>query len=121
MDARVSTTIAYMKDNLRREVRVTGLSPSINLSSSRLRHVFTAETGVSPGRYLHMLRMKQARELLETTFLTVKEITPLVGMRGESHFVQAFKQTFGLTPAGYRREYLRGINVTNPCPDSVAN
>jgi transcriptional regulator GlxA family with amidase domain len=117
MDARVSTTIAYLKDNLRREVRVTGLTPSINLSSSRLRHVFTAETGVSPGRYLHMLRMKQARELLETTFLTVKEVTSLVGMRGGSHFVQAFKHTYGLTPAEYRREYLSSIKVTDPCAD----
>ena len=39
---------------------------------SRLRHLFKAEIGLPPARYVRMRKMQEAKLLLETTFLTVK-------------------------------------------------
>jgi hypothetical protein len=61
-----------------------------------------AETGTTPTQYLRSLRMQHARELLETTFFSVKEITNLVGLRSESHLVTDFRRDYGFTPAQYR-------------------
>ncbi|MGH9906870.1 MAG: helix-turn-helix domain-containing protein, partial [Pyrinomonadaceae bacterium] len=40
--------------------------------------------------------------LLETSFLSVKEITHSVGLNDESHFVRDFKAVYGFPPTRYR-------------------
>lgn len=57
---------------------------------------------MSIGEYLKNLRMQKAGELLETTSLSVKEVGAAVGMLDQSHFVRAFKKSYGLTPSQYR-------------------
>ena len=78
------------------------LSQAVNLSPSRLHELFKYETGTSPVKYLKALRMEHARELLETSFLSVKEIRARVGEGDESNFTRAFKRAFGDTPSQYR-------------------
>ncbi|HEX9919470.1 MAG TPA: helix-turn-helix domain-containing protein, partial [Pyrinomonadaceae bacterium] len=75
-------------------------------------HLFKAETGSSPARYLKALRLERARELLETTFLSVKEIRALVGFNDDSHFARDFRATYGLTPQQYRERYHLGLGAT---------
>jgi len=53
-------------------------------------------------QYLRLLRMERAKYLLETSFLSVKEITHSVGLNDESHFVRDFKKAYGAPPARYR-------------------
>jgi AraC-like DNA-binding protein len=95
-----------MTVDLRHEVSLGELAQSFNLSASRLRHLFKAETGVSPVQYLQAQRMQKARELLETTFLNVKEVMLEVGVKDKSHFIKGFKKAYGLTPSQYRTQYL---------------
>lgn len=47
--------------------------------------------------------MEKARYLLETSFLSVKEITHSVGLNDESHFVRDFKKAYGEPPTRYRK------------------
>ena len=61
---------------------------------------------VSPGSYIRDLRVKKARELLETTSLSIKEIRLRVGMSDESHFTRYFKKAFGVTPSRHRAKAL---------------
>lgn len=91
-----------MRDNLRLELSLTGLAHSVNLSVWRLSHVFRAEVGMSPIQYLKVLRIEKAKHLLETSFLSVKEITHIVGLKDESHFVRDFKKAYGVSPTPYR-------------------
>ena len=58
-----------------------------------------------PIRYLRLLRMERAKELLESSFLSVKEIAHQVGLNDESHFVRDFKATYGFSPALYRSNF----------------
>jgi hypothetical protein len=46
--------------------------------------------------------MERAGDLLETSFLSVKEIAHAVGLNDESHFVRDFKTIYGVTPTRYR-------------------
>jgi transcriptional regulator GlxA family with amidase domain len=69
-------------------------------------YLFKAEMRVSPGLYIRNLRVKRARELLETTSLSVKEIRLRVGMSDESHFTRYFKKAFGVTPSRHRAKAL---------------
>ena len=105
MDPRVQKVIARMRDYLHRRLSSVELAQSVNLSPSRLHWLFKDEIGMSPARYLQSLRMRRAKELLETTFLSVKEVMAKVGVSDESHFVRDFKKFYGCTPAQYRAEF----------------
>jgi CheY-like chemotaxis protein/AraC-like DNA-binding protein len=102
MDPRVETVVTRLKEEFRRDPPLSEMAQLVNLSPSRLRYLFKKETGVAPGHYLKVFRLEQAKELLETTFLSVKEIISSVGVNDQSHFIRAFKRSYGLTPAQYR-------------------
>jgi AraC-like DNA-binding protein len=108
MDGRVLKAVALIQDNLHREVTTGGLATAVNLSPSRLHQLFKDEIDLSPGKYLRLLRMQRAKDLLENTFLSVKQIMAKIGVTDESHFVRDFKRTYGFTPARYRRQCQNG-------------
>lgn len=102
MDQRVQRIQEVMRDNLSRDLPLRGLAQAVNLSVWRLCHIFRIEVGLSPIQYLKILRMEKAKGLLETSFLSVKEITHIVGLSDESHFVRDFKRAYGVPPTLYR-------------------
>lgn len=89
-------------ENLHREITLTELASSVNLSVWRLCHIFRSDLGMSPIRYLKTLRLEKAKYLLENSFLSIKEITYRVGINDESHFVRDFKKTYGNAPSQHR-------------------
>jgi len=102
MDRRVQYARQIIANDLRHSPKLSELASSVNLSPSRLSHLFKTETGVSLGRYLKRARMDSARHLLTTSFLTVKQVMVSVGINDISHFARCFKDTYGLTPTEYR-------------------
>jgi transcriptional regulator GlxA family with amidase domain len=105
MDYRVQSVIRAMKLALGEPHSVDSLARSVNLSTWRLCHIFKSETRQPPLQYLRTLRMQEARKLLETTFLSVKQVMFEVGLKDESHFVRDFKRVYGASPAEYRRRH----------------
>ena len=73
-----------------------------------------------PIRYLRLLRMERAKDLLESSFLSVKEIAFQVGVNDESHFVRDFKSTYGFSPALYRSHF-QGNDVEEKPTGSKGN
>jgi AraC family transcriptional regulator of arabinose operon len=106
MEPRVHRAIRLMTADLRRQTSLDEAARSVNLSASRLRHLFKHEIGVSPARFLKAQRMQKAEKLLETTFLSVKEVMLKVGFKHRGHFVRGFKKVYGLSPSQYRLQYL---------------
>ena len=120
MDVRVRKTVELMRANLDKELRLTAIAQSVNLSVWRLCHIFRSDLGISPIHYLRSLRMERAKDLLETSFLSVKEIAHRVGLNDESHFVRDFKVIYGLTPISYRNSFLHGsTDETDPIAKSA--
>jgi transcriptional regulator GlxA family with amidase domain len=78
MDRRVQTVIALMRNNLEYELPLSELVRVVNLSPSHLQRLFKAELGITTFRYMKLLRMERARYLLESSFLSVKEIMKTV-------------------------------------------
>ncbi len=107
MDRRVQIVIKFMEAYLDRPLSLNELARSVNLSPWRLSHIFKSETRTPPLQYLRTLRMEQAKVLLETTFLSVKQIMTEVGVRDGSHFVRDFKTVYGLSPTRYRQSFFR--------------
>lgn len=105
MDKRVEKIIQMMRADVSGELSLNEFAQSVNLSVWRLCHIFKSDVGMPPIRYLRLLRMERAKDLLESSFLSVKEIAYQVGLNDESHFVRDFKSTYGFSPALYRSQF----------------
>jgi transcriptional regulator GlxA family with amidase domain len=110
MDSRVQKIQQIMRENLDRELPLVELAQYVNLSPWRLCHLFRADTGMPPIKYLRQLRLEAAKQLLEVSFLSIKEITYKVGINDESHFVRDFKRMYGMPPSIYRMMFAEQTN-----------
>ena len=91
---------------------VSDLALELNLSESRLQHLFKQTTGVGLGHLLTEKRLLKAARLLAGTELRIKEIAAAVGYEHTSSFSRAFEQRFAQSPNVYRRE-----SRAEPAPD----
>jgi transcriptional regulator GlxA family with amidase domain len=117
-DFRIAEAVRLIESNFDRDLDFNALAETLNLSASRFRHLFKAETGMSFRKYLRQQRMKQAKHLLETSFLSVKETAKRAGIGNISHFVRDFEKEFGLSPARYRKQYHRAVKEQLSLPES---
>lgn len=74
-----------------------------NMSASRFSHLFKERIGISFKRYVTLLRVEQAKELLKTTDFTVLRIANECGLNNESLLYRTFKTHVGMTPKEYRK------------------
>ena len=111
MDQRIRTTIDLMESHLQSELSLEEMAQCVNLSASRLRHLFKAETGVAPAQYLKVIRLRRAQELITTTYLSMKQVMSKVGVHDTGHFAKDFKRIYGLTPGEYRERH-RDANLS---------
>lgn len=88
--------------NAHQQLSPADLAEQAQLSPRRFIHLFRAETGTTPARFLKSLRMQQAKDLLENSFLATREIIRRVGLSNESHFARDFKRYYGVTPGQLR-------------------
>ncbi len=102
MDNRIKLICSEIDSDPGCSFRITDLTRAVNLSSSRLQHLFKSETGRTIPRYLKDARMEKARLLLDSTFLSIKEIMHRVGISSDSHFARDFREASGLSPTEYR-------------------
>ena len=63
---------------------------------------FKNATGKTPSNYLQELRVGVAKELLQTSNLSVQDITYQVGYNDISHLAALFKKYLNATPSEYR-------------------
>jgi AraC-like DNA-binding protein len=110
VDKRVEKILEMMREDVRGELCLAEFAQSVNLSVWRLCHIFKSDVGMPPIKYLRLLRMERAKGLLESSFLSVKEIAFQVGLNDESHFVRDFKSTYGHSPAIYRAQFKRNAD-----------
>ncbi|MDX6443918.1 MAG: AraC family transcriptional regulator [Blastocatellia bacterium] len=96
-----------IEDNFHLRLDLSDMAKAVNLSPWRLAHLFKAEVGISPLRYLTLVRLQKARHFLETSFLTVREIASTVGIPNASHFTKRFKAAYGSSPAQHRAAHFR--------------
>jgi AraC-like DNA-binding protein len=106
-DRRIQVVKILIEDNFHRKLALTDMARVVNLSPWRLGHLFKDKVGISPQRYLNLVRLQKARNYLETGFLTVREIATRVGMPSAGHFTRSFKAAYGSSPLEHRNAHFR--------------
>jgi AraC family transcriptional regulator, arabinose operon regulatory protein len=103
VDSRVRRAVDLLKAHPDRRFTIPELARAVNLSHWHFTHLFLRETNISPTQFSRQMKFDTARNLLETSFLSVKEIMAAVGINDKSHFTKDFKKIYGLSPSEYRR------------------
>jgi transcriptional regulator GlxA family with amidase domain len=75
------------------------IAAKLNLSTSRLRHLFKEHTGWSLGQFSKERKLWKAKRILQETFSSVKEASVIAGFSDVSHFVRDYKLRFGYRPS----------------------
>ncbi len=94
----MESNFADMSLDVGQIAEVAGQSPQ------NLNRVFRLHMGCSLWQYLMKLRLRHARELLETSSVTVMEAAHLSGFADRSNFSKYFTRAFGVSPAVYRKQ-----------------
>jgi AraC family transcriptional regulator of arabinose operon len=103
LDPRVLAAMEDLAARVAEPITVAELSRRAGLSPSRFAHLFTAQVGTSPMRYLERQRMRLAEQLLDLTPRSVAEIARSVGFEDPLYFSARFRSYAGMAPTAYRR------------------
>jgi transcriptional regulator GlxA family with amidase domain len=73
------------------------------MSRSQLFRKMTVLIDTSPSDYIRSFRLAKAKTLLETTDMTVSEVTFQVGFKDVAHFSKSYMEEFGFPPSATRK------------------
>jgi transcriptional regulator GlxA family with amidase domain len=95
----------YILANPAADLSLTALAERMNMSQRHFARVFTAEFGLSPGRYVEKVRLETARRLLESDCRDLAAAARAAGYGNQQAMRRAFTTTLGVSPTEYRRRF----------------
>jgi transcriptional regulator GlxA family with amidase domain len=104
-DPVVARCQVWAAENYGVENPVTRLVSLSGLPERTFKRRFTEATGMPPLEYIHMLRLEEAKQLLESTELPVDAVAAEVGYQDATFFSRLFRRKVALSPAHYRRRF----------------
>lgn len=99
----VADTVRHILSHLADDLSVPDLAERVALSPAHFSRVFRQSTGYSPHEFIVLRRIDEAKNLLHTTALSVKEIAFRTGYRSEVNFIASFRSKVGMSPATFRK------------------
>lgn len=94
----------FIEENFANEGAIYEFVQDLNMSESWFRTCFRKTFDISPMQYRQKLLYDKARNLLQHTQLSVKEIAFQLGFESQNYFSRAFKNHQGVSPVQYRSE-----------------
>lgn len=104
-DAVIAECQQWVAHNYDQPAPVTGMMQLTGLSERSFHRRFRRATGMTPIQYVLTLRLEEAKQILETSRVSVEAVAEMVGYQDAAFFTRKFQQRVGLTPAQYRRKF----------------
>ncbi len=107
-------SVIARSDEIRDYVKKHAFSPEIcaasicnefHISASYLSRLFKQTVGSNLLKYIHTIRIGRAKELLETTDISINDIADLVGFSDRRSFDRVFSSFVKTTPYTYRADH----------------
>ena len=102
----------YISEHYTEHLTLESLANDFFLSKYYLCRSFKEITGYGINEYIHIHRIKKAKQLLEETSLSVSQISLQLGYDSLTHFERTFKNYMTISPLKYRKT-LNTITYTN--------
>lgn len=112
---RIEKSIEYLHEHLcDHELLIETIAEKSGISEIYFRKLFTEIYGFSPKKYIIMMRMNRAKELLDAGKLSVSEIAESVGFGDVYSFCKTFRKEVGSTPTEYRKQSRDESTIDTP-------
>jgi transcriptional regulator GlxA family with amidase domain len=95
------------------DLRVDVLASRMCMSARNFARLFSAETGMTPAKYVEMARIDVARHYLETSELSIEAIAEKSGFYDAERMRRSFIRQLGVNPKNYRDRFTRHYSPTN--------
>lgn len=105
---KINMAVAYINENYGKELNMAIVSNHISMNYSLFSLSFKQYTGMNFVNYLKMIRIREAKRLLEETEEKIIDISRKVGYENEKHFMKTFKSVCGVSPSEYRKNVWMG-------------
>lgn len=102
-DPRVELAMEVIHNHLADPQVLQKVMDATQLSSSRLRFLFSRELDMSPKTFHQQVRLREAKRLLSLRAISIKEIATRLGYANQQHLEKDFKKAFGIPPGSFRK------------------
>jgi YesN/AraC family two-component response regulator len=92
----------YLLEHIQETISVEDVAQKVHINPQYLMRLFKKDTGISILEFVTQKRIEIAKELLESTDLSINRVADSVGYGNYSYFTKIFKRETGLTPSEYR-------------------
>ncbi len=92
----------YIYSHIKERITVEDLADVLGVSASYLSRLFKKETGDSVSMYIRTQKIEMAKNLLQYSEYSMIEIANRLSFSSQSHFIQQFRESVGMTPKKYR-------------------
>lgn len=99
---RVQVMLVYIHTYYADDLSLKDIADAGTMSIAQCNRCFNKILNVTPYEYLIQYRLQKATNLLKNATLNVAEISEIVGFNNVTHFIQAFKKVYGISPKKYR-------------------
>lgn len=89
---------------------VAQMAEAADVSEVYFRKLFTEVYGMPPKKYLNLIRMSKAKELLLTKEVSVQQVAEEVGFHDVYSFCKSFRKAHDCTPTQYRKAHWPPVN-----------
>ncbi|MFJ9347259.1 GlxA family transcriptional regulator [Streptomyces sp. NPDC101237] len=96
---------AWALDRLHEPLQLRDMAAQEAMSVRTFTRRFREETGISPGQWLTQQRVERARQLLESTGLSMDRVARDAGFGTAQSMRQHLQSALGVTPTAYRRTF----------------
>lgn len=100
----LSDILEYIGCQYKSIVGLEEIAERFYISKHYLCRLFKAHTGVSVMKYIHLLKIQNACDLLAKTNQSVSAVAESCGFHTSMYFCRTFKEIMGKTPTQYRKE-----------------
>lgn len=104
-ETHVNLAIRYIQEHYKEPIDVDSVCAEIGFSKYYFCKIFKKQQGKTIHQYLTDYRIKNAKELLAYSKLSVNTIATQVGFKNSLTFIRAFERTVNMTPSEYRSYY----------------
>jgi AraC family transcriptional regulator len=101
-DRLMKTVVAYIDENLARDVSLAELAAVAGLSVTHFRSLFRESAGLPVHQYLIRRRVERAKSLLGETKLPISRIAVETGFSHQSHLARHMRRVLGVSPKALR-------------------
>ncbi|MCI2068990.1 MAG: AraC family transcriptional regulator [Bacilli bacterium] len=93
----------FLDENYQKNLELDYIAKKIFISKFYLCRLFKEYTGLTPSEYMIEKRISLAKQLLQTTELSIEDISQEVGYDDKYYFSRLFKKEVGVSVMQYRR------------------